>query len=155
MVIKMIVAFCGHKSYVSEMDDEKYVLEILEKVIGNNTCEFFICDNGGFDDFSYCVAKKYKNRHPKARLVLVTPYPVLPFNSNCLYSCVKEYDAILYPGFENVPLRFAILYRNRWLAEQADIIFSYVKKRGGAFKTRSYALKLGKEVYDVALKNVK
>jgi len=31
-------------------------------------------------------------------------------------------DGIVYPDIENRPLRFAILYRNRWMVEQANLV---------------------------------
>ncbi len=37
----MIITFCGHSAYESVAEDEKKILEILEKRAGNDPVDFF------------------------------------------------------------------------------------------------------------------
>ena len=37
----MIVAFCGHSTYVENVKDEEEVLAVLESRVGELPCEFF------------------------------------------------------------------------------------------------------------------
>ena len=61
------------------------------------------------------------------------------------------YDSTVYPPLENVPLRFAILRRNEWMAQNADLVIAYVKySHGGASKAMNFAIKNGKKVINIA-----
>ena len=54
----------------------------------------------------------------------------------------KEYDEILYPEIESVPLKFAISKRNEWMVNNADYVIGYVQTHyGGAYNTLLYAHK--------------
>ena len=54
----------------------------------------------------------------------------------------KEYDEIIYPEIDSVPLKFAISKRNEWMVKQADYVIGYVCTHyGGAYKTLLYAHK--------------
>ena len=65
------------------------------------------------------------------------------------------YDEILYPHLEEKPLRFAISYRNRWMAEKADCIITYVTHEwGGAYKTYEYAKRMQKQIFNIAQKEI-
>ena len=72
----MIVAFFGHSEYCASEGDEGKVLAILEEVVGELPCELFLGEYGGFDRLAYRCAQKYKQTHPNARVVFVTPYPL-------------------------------------------------------------------------------
>jgi hypothetical protein len=67
---------------------------------------------------------------------------------------VKEmYDSIIYPEIEDKPLRFAIVYRDRYIVENSDVIISFVQhKSGGAYKAVRYAEKIGKAVKNLAVR---
>ena len=56
----MIVAFCGHASYISTPKDEERVFEILENRVKKEKCEFFLGAYGSFDRFARSCAKKFK-----------------------------------------------------------------------------------------------
>lgn len=76
-------------------------------------------------------------------LVLVTPYLHTQYES-------EKYDRILYPRLENVPLRFAISQRNRWMVRQAAVVIAYVTHSwGGAYQTYRYAKFQGKMIYNL------
>ena len=78
---------------------------------------------------------------PGIRSVLILAYPDHPAYDAALY------DGSVYPGLENVPGRFAISYRNRWMVERADCVVAYVEYGwGGAAQTMDYARRKHKRV---------
>lgn len=42
----MIIVFCGHSTYASKPEDEKKILDILEKRVGDEPCEIFLGEYG-------------------------------------------------------------------------------------------------------------
>lgn len=141
----MIVAFCGHSSYVKTQADEKRVLDILENMVGDTYCEFFLGEYGAFDRFAYACAKKFKNTHSKCKLVYITPY------NKCDEIQQERFDFIIYPELENVPPRYAISRRNKWIAEQADIVITYITHQyGGAYTTCLHAKRKNKQIFNIA-----
>ena len=146
----MIVAFLGHSQYIRNPMDEKRILDILEQRVGDKPCDFFLGEYGEFDCFAYDCAKKMKEKHAQCRLVFVTPY--LPCKrGNCALRSGERFDYILFPELERIPRRYAILYRNRYIADSADILIAYVThKYGGAYKMYQYARRKNKESYNIA-----
>ncbi len=148
--LDMIVAFCGHSDYISSSEDEKKVLEILESRVGGLPCEIFLGEYGFFDSFAFRCAKRYKQTHPAVKLVFITPY-LLETNTEVRKKELEKFDYILYPQLEKIPPRYAIIHRNRWIVEQADILISYISHSfGGAYKMFQYAKKRNIEIYNIA-----
>lgn len=140
----MIVAFCGHADYVRRADDEKIILALLENTVGNAPVEFFLGGYGRFDDLAYHCAKKFKNDHPNANLVWITPYISTKHREN-------DFDLILFPPIEHCPPQHAISHRNRWIAGQADVVIAYVTHEyGGAYRMYRHAKRKGKEIHNIA-----
>ena len=121
------------------------MLEIFESEILSDDVEFYLGGYGAFDEFVYRTAIIYKKTHPKARLILITPY---------LDKKIPEpnfYDYILYPEIESVPKRFAIIRRNKYMMEKADLVIAYVSRSwGGAYESYVYAEKKGKRTINFA-----
>ena len=64
---------------------------------------------------------------------------------------MKSFDSIIYPEIEKTPPRFAILKRNFWMINKADLVIAYVKHSwGGAAKSFNYAKKLNKKFINLA-----
>ena len=62
-----------------------------------------------------------------------------------------EYDGIVYPPLENVPPRYAILHRNRYMVERADLVIACItRSRGGAYQTYLHARRKGKTMINLA-----
>ena len=137
----MIVAFCGHSTYISNENDEKRLLNNLEAVIRGNQVDFYLGGYGAFDAFALKCASKYKERHGNAKIIFVTPYLNKWLNKR--KDVIEEYyDEIIYPEIEHVPLKFAIIKRNEWIIDRADYVFAYVRSHyGGAYKTLLYTHK--------------
>ena len=142
------ITFCGHSDYISSIEDEQRLLTFLTEKIGDEDAELLIGDYGRFDAFAWECGKKYQEIHPRTKIVFVTPYLQPTKREN------DQYDAIVYPPLEHIPLRFAILRRNEWMVEQADCVIAYVRHEwGGAYKTYCHAQKKQKEIYHLAEKS--
>lgn len=118
--------------------------------IKDSSVEFFLGGYGAFDNFAYNCCKKYKKKHPNAKLIFITPYLSPTFQNNNLIYKKHEFDSIIYPPIENAPLKFAISYRNKWIVEQADIIIAYIThKYGGAYSMYRYGKQKGKKIFNI------
>ncbi|MBO7273870.1 MAG: hypothetical protein J6V22_03345 [Clostridia bacterium] len=142
----MVIVFCGHSNYIQNTNDETNILHVLEVEAGNTLCEIFLGGYGRFDDFALLCAKKFKQRHPNTKLILVTPYL-----KNAKMDLEKAtFDSIIYPNLEHVPPRYAISHRNKWMIEQADIVVCYVShKYGGAYAMYADAKRKGKRIHNL------
>ncbi|MBR3894406.1 MAG: DUF1273 domain-containing protein [Clostridia bacterium] len=147
----MIITFCGHADYRASKEDEKAILSILGTHVGDDRADLYLGGYGGFDRFARRCGKTYQTVHPRTKLILVTPYLTPAYQKNHLNTEKKEYDAIIYPELEHVPTKFAILYRNRWMVEKADLVIAYVlHERGGAYQSYLHALKKQKPTINLA-----
>ena len=149
----MIVTFCGHSSFVTTKEREEKMLSVLEEIIGDSEALLYLGGYGSFDAFAHSCGKKYQKSHPATKLILVTPY--LKIKKDELDYIQDMYDESIYPELERVPPRYAILRRNRRMAEQADYVIAYVDHDwGGAYQTYTYAKKKGKTVINLADKDI-
>lgn len=147
----MVVTFCGHSRFEGCEEIEQKVLSFLEEKIGNNAAEAYLGGYGQFDAFAYACCKKYQKAHKKFSLVFVTPYLTEAYQKNYLCDYEKKYDSIVYPPLEEKPLKLAIIYRNRYMVDEANYVIAYVThKFGGAYATYQYAKRKKKEIYNVA-----
>ena len=137
----MIITFCGHSNYSSNLGDEERLFGLLEEVAKGNQVDFYLGGYGSFDIFAHRCAKKYKEKHPNSKLIFITPY-LDKWLKKREESIRAEYDAIVYPELESVLKKFAILRRNEWMVERSDYVIGYVRTHyGGAYKTLLYAHK--------------
>ncbi len=147
----MVVSFFGHAQFHRNDKYEQEILHYLSENIGDQYAEVYFGGYGGFDLFAYECCKKYKATHPNISLVFVSPYTTVEYQRNHLDHQKARYDSILYPGLENIPPRFAIVYRNRYIVEKSDYIMFYVSHDwGGAYATYQYAMKRNKCIYNLA-----
>ena len=148
----MIITFCGHSEFKYSKELEQQMLDILEKEVGDDPAEMYLGGYGDFDAFAYQCCKKYKELHPNIKLIFVTPYLTPEYQRNHLSELSKSYDLILYPELEDKIPRFAIVYRNRYMVDAADLVIALVAHSfGGAYKTLKYAQKKGKRILNIAL----
>ena len=147
----MVISFFGHRDFVATVNFENKILSFLEKNIGDKVALAYLGREGRFDDFAYNCCKKYSSKHPNLSLIYVTPYMTLEYQKKYLNDYVKQYDGIIYPNIEDKPMRFAITYRNRFMIEKSDFVIVYVEHSwGGAYSAYKYALKKGKQIYNLA-----
>lgn len=147
----MIVTFCGHTQFCKSKELERSLLAFLEEKVGETPTDMYLGGYGEFDAFAYECCKKYKQTHNNVSIVYITPYITEGFAKNYLQAQKTRYDFILYPEIENKPLRFAIVYRNQYMVDKADLVVAYVSHRwGGAYKTYRYAQRKGKKILNLA-----
>ena len=146
----MIITFCGHSQAIFT-DEEKSVLRniLVDEINKNPTCKFYLGGYGDFDGLCLRTLKELKNDFPEIELIFITPY--LDKNYSKLEFAKYHYDDIIFPPLESVPRKFAILKRNEWMVEQADLVIAYVMYSwGGAVKTLEYAKRKKKRIINIA-----
>ena len=147
----MTITFCGHSDFCKTYAYESKILEILEETVGEEAAEIYLGGYGSFDSFAYECCKKYKKTHPNISLVFVTPYITTQYQESYLKGIEDMYDCIVYPEIEDKPMKFAIVYRNRYMVEKSDFVIAFVsRKYGGAYSTYKYAMRKGKTVLNLA-----
>lgn len=144
----MRISFFGHSSFYDSDGYKDRTIKLLEELIGDKDVEFYLGCHGGFDRFAYSCCKEYKRKHASASLILVTPY--ITESAKGLHAAKLYYDAIIYPPIENVPPKFAIVHRNRYMVDCSDVVIFYINHPfGGAYNIYTYALRKKKEIYNI------
>ncbi|HIR98787.1 MAG TPA: hypothetical protein IAB42_00180 [Candidatus Coproplasma avistercoris] len=136
----MTVTFCGHRDFRKTSASEKLLSELLEGYAQRN--ERLVCYNGGSGNFDLFAAECVKNlqkRFTNIRNCLVIPYIYPEFLERI--NILNEYfNETFYPPLERVPLKYAIIRRNEWMIDNADVLFACVRRSwGGAAQTLEYA----------------
>ena len=111
------VTFCGH-SEIPAVNKEKLsveICELAEKLINIGAVTFLLGGYGDFDKLCAITLHKLKQKYPHIKSILVVPYIDKDYDTNL-------YDFSLYPPIEEVPRKFAILERNKWMVRKADVI---------------------------------
>ena len=148
----MIISFFGHsRCSISDLSEQE-IISTIENVAGNNYVEFFLGMYGDFDAFAYRCAKKYREMHPKSKLVFVTPY--IYENYYLLEDAKERFDEVIYPELENVPKRYAIIKRNEYMIDESDFIIFYVTHHfgGGAYRALECAKRKKKQYINISKK---
>ena len=146
----MKITFFGHSDFSESRKYEPIMLALLERVTVDSQVEMLLGGYGAFDNFAYRCSKKFKETHDGVSLTFVTPYITLEYQKNHLEYQKTRFDTIVYPPIEDKPKRFAITYRNRYMAESADVVIAFVKRaRGGAYSAVKYAREKGKIIYNL------
>lgn len=138
----MIVTFCGHSRVSHPSQVEQWLTEVIGDLIEAGATQFYLGGYGEFDSLAFTVIRKLKKSYSHIEAIYVMPYlDRQPWN-------VDWYDGTTYPPIEQHPKRFAISYRNRWLAEMADVVVSYVQNEdsGGAAAMWRHAIKKQKRI---------
>ena len=146
----MIITFCGHSNF-SFNDATKDELKnlLIENIRKNPTCKFYLGGYGNFDGLCLRTLKELKNDFPEIELIFITPY--LDTNYSKLEFAKYHYDDVIFPPLENVPRKFAILKRNEWMVDEADLVIAYVMYSwDGAAKTLKYAKRKKKTIINLA-----
>ena len=144
----MIVAFFGQAEYSESCRYHDQVIELLERIVGDQPCDFYL---GGIDHFDHLMRRycaEYQKTHPRTALFLVAPI----VGQTALPGPVvtERYDAILYPSIEPLLPPDAFSRRDRWMAERADVLITSIQNdRLSEDETYLYAVKRNKTVYNL------
>lgn len=137
--------FCGHA------DTPEKVYAPLRSCIEELICrqgvrEFYVGSQGAFDHMALRALREMKEKYPFIRYAVVLAY--LPGKS----VPQDPADPTIFPeGLEQVPPRFAISRRNRWMVDNCRWMVAYVTRGfGGAVKTLALARKKGVTVIELA-----
>ena len=146
----MIITFCGHSNCLfSDEEKEKLKQLLIKEIRKNPTCKFYLGGYGDFDSLCLRTLRELKADFPNIELLFITPY--LDNNYSKLQLAKYYYDDVIFPPLENVPRKFAILIRNEWMVDSADLVIAYVKYSwGGASKTLEYAKRKKVPIINIA-----
>ena len=146
----MIVTFCGHRDFVETAEAENQLTMFLEKYARENVR--LVCYNGGYGNFDYFAAKcvqRMQEQYSNIRNCLVLPYIDQPFLDR-IAVFTNRFDETIYPPLENVPRRYAIIRRNEWMVDSADVVIACVKYSwGGAARALEYARRKRKNIIQI------
>ena len=149
----MIVTFCGHRN----VPDSNYATERLTKIItdllikatsDNDPISFYCGGYGEFDCLAEQVVETVRKNFPSTSCEkrFITPYITQSYQRRN-EQMKQRFDEVVYPPIENVPYRYAIIRRNEWMIDAADIVIAYVKfSWGGAARSLEYAKRKGKKI---------
>ena len=142
MLFRLVVTFCGHNT-VEEPDAVRHWLErTVDALIQDGATTFYLGGYGGFDRLAAAVMWEVKNRNKGVESILVLPY----LNRTTAVD-LALYDGTIYPPLEKVGKRFAIVKRNQWMVDNADVVIAYVLHEwGGAVSMMRYAIRRQKEI---------
>lgn len=134
----MVCTFFGHRDCPADIMPE--LEAVIEDLINHKSVNtFYVGNNGNYDLYVKKALQKLSAKYPQIKYTVVFAYiPVKHKN--------EDYENTLIPeGIENVPRRFAISYRNKWLVKQADYVVTYITHNyGGAAQFAALAEKKSK-----------
>ena len=144
----MICSFFGHRDTTASIYPQ--LIECIETLIKERKIQYFIVgDNGRFDNMVLTALRELKQKYSYIRYNIVLAY--VPSEQTKYESYISE-ETFLPAGIESVPKRFAIPWRNRWIAKKSDIVICYVSHPwGGAAYSVEYARRQGKEIINLAV----
>ena len=127
----MICTFFGHRDTPKET--EPILKSILKDLIENKGVDtFYVGNDGNFDNMVISLLSELSLTYP-IKYYIVLAYLPKKETKNAEYTILPE-------GIENVPLRFAITYRNKWMIEKSDFVVTYVTHSwGGAAQFKELA----------------
>ena len=117
---------------------------LLEK---HEYIEFYVGKNGEFDELAASAVRRLKSEWSVfCSLTLVLPYEIANLDL-----IEKSCDEVIMPNDYKCHYKAAIEKRNRWLAENCDLMIGYIKREsGGAYKCFSYARERGVLLINIA-----
>ena len=137
------VCFFGHSD--TPWSVQPKLREVILDLIDNEEAdEFYVGNHGNFDRMVLAVLSELSETRA-FRFHVVLAY--LPAEKEKL----RADHSILPDGIENIPPRFAINYRNKFMIEVDDIVVTYVKHSwGGAAKYKLLAEKKNRRVIEIS-----
>ena len=141
----MTATFFGHKDTPKEIEPtlRSTLIDLIEN---KNVTVFYVGNNG---NFATMVRRQLEDL---SQLYTITYSVILAY----LPTEKDKYDDLthtIYPeGLENVPKRFAISWRNKWMIQKSDVVVTYVTHNfGGAAQFKEMAERQKK--YVIAISN--
>ena len=139
--------FFGHHDCPSTIKPK--LREVLIDLIENQSVDmFYVGKNGAFDRLVRSVLRELVQEYPQINYAVVLER--MPGKQNEDYP--EDFsDTMLPEGIENVPPRFAIVWRNKWMLSQSDYVVTYITHSwGGAAQFAEMAERQKKTVINLA-----
>lgn len=144
-----VCTFFGHHDCPAEVKPK--LREILADLIENHSVDmFYVGNKGAFDWMVRSVLRELAQEYLHIQYAIVLErLPVKHSEDDS-----EDYsDTMLPEGIEEVPPRFAIVWRNKWMLRQADYVVTYVTHSwGGAAQFAEMAVRQQKTVINVLTK---
>ena len=139
--------FFGHRDCPSSIKPK--LREVLIDLIENHSVDvFYVGRNGAFDRLVRSVLRELVQEYPHIRYAVVLER--MPGKQDEDHP--EDFsDTMLPEGIEEVPPRFAIVWRNKWMLRQSDYVVTYIiHAAGGAAQFAELATRQKKTVIDLA-----
>ena len=119
--------FFGHRDCPSSIKPK--LREALVDLVENHAVDmFYVGNKGAFDRIVRSVLRELAQEYPQIHYAVVLER--LPGKQNEDYH--EDYsDTLLPEGIEEVPPRFAISWRNKWMLRQSDYVVTYITHSWG------------------------
>jgi hypothetical protein len=148
------VVLFGHRYFEEHRILDEKLYPLLKTLLRTKDyVEIYIGRNGEFDIYAASIVKQVQKTMGKENSELIC---VLPYSEKDIEYLEKYYDRIIIPErVGRMHPKGAITARNRWMTEQADLFVCYVEREdGGAYTAMKYAKKLGKQILNLAEKEI-
>lgn len=143
-----ICAFFGHRDapLVGPLADK--MEEVVQGLINRGVAEYWLCSEGLFDNLARITLKQFQQRYRHLYLCYLPARRVAKSKEEWI---MENYEIIFPREVEDAPWRLAVVKRNDFIIENADIFVCYVVHNcGGAYEAMHKALKKHKEVINLA-----
>lgn len=142
----MICSFIGHSDTPITIAPKlrQLIVNLIHKQGVNH---FILGTHGGYDRMVLSILKDLKKQYPTINYDVILAY--MPYKNNN----DNTFENTIYPeGLENIPKKFAIIWRNKWMIQKSDFLIAYVEHSwGGAAKILEYAKKRENlQIYNLA-----
>ena len=142
-----VCTFFGHHDCPSSIKPK--LREVLTDLIENHSVDVFYAGNKGtFDRLVRSVLQELVQKYPQINYAVVLER--MPGKRS--EDDPEDFsDTMLPEGIEEVPPRFAIVWRNKWMLRQSDYVVTYVTHSwGGAAQFAEMAERQKKAVINLA-----
>ncbi len=142
----MVCTFFGHRDTGDEILP-RLKEKIIDLIISEQVDKFYVGNQGHFDYMVRKVLGEIKMAYPFIVFSVVLAY--MPQNA-CEWDESKYIDSEYPEALADVPRRFAIDKRNRWMLERSDFVITHVTRSfGGAAKFKEIAERKKKRVINI------
>ena len=139
-----VCTFFGHRDCPSSIKPKlrEVLIDLIEK---QSVDMFYVGNKGSFDRLVRSVLRELAQEYPQINYTVVLER--MPGKQN-----EEDFsDTMLPEGIEEVPPRFAIVWRNKWMLRQSDFVLTYIAHSwGGAAQFAEMAKRQKKNVINLA-----
>ena len=129
--------FFGHRDVPVNLDS--VLMETITDFVKNKgVTNFYVGNNGRFDDMVLHALKRVKQSFPNISYCVVLSY----YPQNKLPFSLQHVKTVFPAEVAAVPKKVAIIRRNKWMIDHSEFVVSYVRRNfGGAASAVEYAKK--------------